>query len=567
MSASMAARSSLRLRLVAVAAATTARHARGAFPARGAASAAAGGGSPAAPLVPHYISGAAQAPTNPPSTPWTPVTDPATGAVVGRVPPEAATKDVTAAVDAAAAAFPAWRDTPLADRSRVVARWAATVSAAAPDLAADVVRETGKTAADAAGDVARGLEVLEFAAAAPALLTGTTLPGGRRGGAVDMSQRPLPLGTVLGITPFNFPVMIPLWVAPLALVAGNTVLMKPPPATPSAAVRLAALATEAGVPPGALGVVQGGAETVSALIAAPPVRAVSFVGSTPAGRAVYAAAAAAGVRAQANLGAKNHGVVAPDAGVDAAAAALTGAAFGASGQRCMALSVAVVVGDARREAAVVGALVARAAALRLGAGDSGGEVGPLISAASVDRVRALVAGATAEGATVALDGTVMDAAAEGVHPGGYWLRPSVVTGVKPGMAIYEQEVFGPVLCVVTVPTMDAAADLVRASPYGNGTAVFTTSAAVARRYTAACEVGQVGVNVPIPVPGPVLGFTGGGGSALGDLPFYGRTGLQFYTRPQTVVERWPERGAGAPGGGEVTTSMTPASGVAAGSGG
>lgn len=563
----MATLSSLRLRPVAAAAAAAARHARGAPTVRGVASAAARGGGAAAPVVPHYISGATWAPSNPPSTSWVPVTDPATGAVVGQVPPEAAAKDVGAAVDAAASAFPAWRDTPLAERSRVVARWAAAVSAAAPDLAADVVRETGKTAADAAGDVTRGLEVLEYAAAAPTLLTGNTLPGGRRAGAVDMSQRPLPLGSVLGITPFNFPVMIPLWVAPLALVAGNTVLLKPPPATPSAAVRLAALATEAGVPPGALGVVQGGAETAAALIAAPPVRAVSFVGSTPAGRAVYAAAAAAGVRAQANLGAKNHGVVAPDADVDAAAAALTGAAFGASGQRCMALSVAVVVGDAEREAAVVDALVARAAALRLGAGDSGGEVGPLISAASVDRVRALVVGAAAEGATIALDGTVVDAAAEGVHPGGYWLRPSVVTGVHPGMTIYEQEVFGPVLCVVTVPTMDAAADLVRASPYGNGTAVFTTSAAVARRYTAACEVGQVGVNVPIPVPAPALGFTGGGGSALGDLPFYGPTGFQFYTRLQTVVERWPERGGAAAGGGKVTTSMTPASGITAGSGG
>lgn len=566
MSVSMAARSSLRLRRVASAAAAAAgRPARGAPPLRGVAAAAVGGGGPAPPLVPHYVSGAARAPTNPLSTPWTPVTNPATGAVVGRVPPEAAAKDVAAAVDAAAAAFPAWRDTSLADRSRVVARWAAAVAAAAPDLAADVVRETGKTAADAAGDVARGLEVLEYAAAAPALLTGTTVPGGRRPGAVDMAQRPLPLGTVLGITPFNFPVMIPLWVAPLALVAGNTVLLKPPPATPSAAVRLAALATEAGVPPGALGVVQGGAETAAALIAAPPVRAVSFVGSTPAGRAVYAAAAAAGVRAQANLGAKNHGVVAPDADVDAAAAALTGAAFGASGQRCMALSVAVVVGDAPRVAAVVDAVVGRAAALRLGAGESGGEVGPLISAASVERVRSLVAGAAAQGATVALDGTAVDAAAEGVDAGGYWLRPSVVTGVTPGMAIYEQEVFGPVLCVVAVPTMDAAAELVRASPYGNGTAVFTTSAAVARRYTDACGVGQVGVNVPIPVPAPALGFTGGGGSALGDLPFYGPTGLQFYTRPQTVVQRWPEPADGAAGGGAVTTSMTPASGVAAGS--
>ncbi|GAB0491252.1 hypothetical protein MMPV_002504 [Pyropia vietnamensis] len=571
MSACMAACSSLRLQpvataAVAVAAAAT-RHARGVPLVRGSASAAAGGGSSAAPLVPHFVSGAVRVPTLPPSASWTPVTDPATGAVIGRVPPEAAAKDVAAAVDAAAAAFPAWQDTPLAHRSRVVARWAAAVSVAAPDLAADVVRETGKTLADAEGDVTRGLEVLEYAAAAPALLTGTTFPGSRRGGAVDMSQRLLPLGTVLGITPFNFPVMIPLWVAPLALVAGNTVLLKPPPATPSAAVRLAALATEAGVPPGAIGVVQGGAATAASLIAAPPVRAVSFVGSTPAGRAVYAAAAAAGVRAQANLGAKNHGVVAPDADVDAAAAALTGAAFGASGQRCMALSVAVVVGGPQRVAAVVDAVVARTAALRLGAGNSGGEVGPLISADAVARVRTLVAGAAAEGATVVLDGTVVDAAAEGVHPGGFWLRPSIVTDVTPGMAIYEQEVFGPVLCFVAVPTMDAAAELVRASPYGNGTAVFTTSAAVARRYAAACGVGQVGVNVPIPVPAPALGFTGGGGSALGDLPFYGRTGLQFYTRPQTVVERWPEQGSGGAGRGEVTTSMTPASGVAARSGG
>ncbi|OSX79697.1 hypothetical protein BU14_0072s0055 [Porphyra umbilicalis] len=452
-----------------------------------------------------------------------------------------------AAVDGAAAAYPPWADTPLPHRARVMARWAAAVSAAAPDLAADVVREVGKTAADAAGDVARGLEVLEFAAAAPSLLAGTALHGVARG--VDMRQRPLPLGVVLGVTPFNFPVMIPLWMAPLALVAGNAVILKPPPATPSAAVRLAALATEAGVPPGALAVVQGGAATASALIAAPPVQAVSFVGSTGAGRAVYAAATARGVRAQANLGAKNHGVVLPDADVAAAASALVGAAFGASGQRCMALSVAVVVGDADRHAAVLDALVVRARALRLGAGDSGGDVGPLISAASRERVRGLVAGAAAEGATVALNGTAVDAAAEGVHPGGFWLRPSVVADVTPAMTIYKEEVFGPVLLVVAAPSADAAAALVRANPYGNGTAVFTASPAAARRYAAASGVGQVGVNVPIPVPAPGLGFTGGGGLRWGIFSFTGARGSSFTPARRRSLSGGPMGRGGGGGGG------------------
>ena len=483
------------------------------------------------------------------TSPWSPTSLPshqATQAVVSRVPRTTPT-EFKAAVDAATAAFPAWRATPLPARQRVMFRLQALIRDHTDTLAACITAEQGKTLADARGDVFRGLEVVEYAAGiAPALMGGYTE---HVAGGMDTFSIRQPLGVAAGVCPFNFPAMIPLWMFPLAVTAGNTFVLKPSERDPGAAVLLAGLAQEAGLPGGVLNLVHGGPETVGALCDEPAIAALSFVGSTPGGRAVAARAARAGKRIQVNMGAKNHAVILPDAHAGAALSALTGAAFGAAGQRCMAISVAVFVGPPGVSKPWIDELVQRAGALVVGAGaEPGTDVGPMISPAARARAEGLVADAVAAGATAALDGRGV------VVPGyerGNFLGPTILAGVTPAMAAYREEVFGPVLACLEAATLDDAVALVNACPYGNGTAIFTRSGAAARRFQTGVEVGMVGVNVPIPVPLPFYSFTGWKDSFAGDLPMYGAAGIEFFTRTKTVTTNWRDvdEAAGARAGG------------------
>jgi len=466
----------------------------------------------------------------------------ATQAVVARTP-RTTPSELSAAVDAARVAFPAWRATPLPARQRVMLRLQALIRDHTESLAASITAEQGKTLADARGDVFRGLEVVEYAAGiAPALMGGFVE---HVAGGVDTFSIRQPLGVVAGVCPFNFPAMIPLWMFPLAVTAGNTFVLKPSERTPGAAVALAALAQEAGLPPGVLNLVHGGPETVGALCDHPAIAALSFVGSTPGGRAVADRAAAAGKRVQVNMGAKNHAVILPDAHEEATLAALTGAAFGAAGQRCMAVSVAVFVGPPGVSGRWVEGLKARAAALAVGPGvHPDTDVGPMISPGARDRAARLIGEAASSGASLALDGRGV------VVPGyesGNFLGPTILSGVTPAMGAYREEVFGPVLSVLEAPSLDAAIALVNACPYGNGTALFTRSGAAARRFQAGVEVGMVGINVPIPVPLPFFSFTGWRGSFAGDLPMYGPAGIEFFTRTKTVTTNWRDADEAAGG--------------------
>jgi malonate-semialdehyde dehydrogenase (acetylating)/methylmalonate-semialdehyde dehydrogenase len=500
--------------------------------------------------------------------------------VLSRVP-RTTPAEFSAAVAAARAAFPGWRATPPAARARVMFRFQALIRAHAEELAAIVTAEQGKTLADARGDVLRGLEVVEAACAVPRALLGEAAEDVAAG--VDTVSLRQPLGVVAAITPFNFPAMVPLWSFPIAVAAGNTFILKPSERVPGAAMRLAALAAEAGLPPGVLNVVHGGAETVNALCDAPDVAAVSFVGSSAAAAHVYARAGAAGKRCQANGGAKNHAVVMPDAEPERVAAALAGAAFGAAGQRCMAISAAVFVGGMAEP--VRAALARRARALRVGAGrEPGVDVGPMISRRARARAEALVAAGLARGARALVDGRGVEVSG---YPDGNFLGPTILTGVTTDMAVYNEEVFGPVLSCLEVDSLGAALALVNASPYGNGAAIFTRGGAAARRFAREVECGmvrvlagldrylnlfilfyigprprlpflpQVGVNVPIPVPVPLFSFTGWKGSFHGDLQMYGEMAARFYTRTKTVTSAWREEGGGGEGGGGSRGGATP----------
>ncbi len=405
--------------------------------------------------------------------------------------PRTTPAEFAAAVAAARAAFPGWRDTPPAARARVMFRFQALVRAHTEELAAIITAEQGKTLADARGDVLRGLEVVEAACAVPRALLGEAAEDVAAG--VDTISLRQPLGVAGAITPFNFPAMVPLWSFPIAVAAGNTFILKPSERVPGAAMRLAALAAEAGLPPGVLNVVHGGAETVDALCDAPDVAAVSFVGSSAAAAHVYARAGAAGKRCQANGGAKNHAVVMPDAEPERVAAALAGAAFGAAGQRCMAISAAVFVGGMAES--VRAALVRRARALRVGAGrEPGVDVGPMISRAARARAEALVAAGLAAGARALVDGRGVEVPG---YPDGNFLGPTILTSVITDMGVYKEEVFGPVLSCLEVDSLDAALALVNASPYGNGAAIFTRGGAAARRFAREVECGMVCITLLI----------------------------------------------------------------------
>jgi malonate-semialdehyde dehydrogenase (acetylating)/methylmalonate-semialdehyde dehydrogenase len=450
------------------------------------------------------------------------VFDPATGKVAKQVA-FADTADVDAAVAAAHAAFPAWRATSLAERSRVMFRFRDLLQQRSSELAALITSEHGKVASDALGEVTRGLEVVEFACGMPQLLKGSFSEGVSTG--VDVYSLRQPLGVVAIISPFNFPAMVPCWFFPIAIAAGNTVVLKPSEKDPSAANWLARLWQEAGLPNGVFNVVHGEKVAVDALLLHPDVRAVSFVGSTPVARHVYETATNAGKRVQALGGAKNHMVVLPDADLDLAADSAVNAGFGSAGERCMAISVLVAVEPVADE------LVARIKD-RVGRIVLGDDMGPLVTGAHLERVRSYLDAGVAAGAKLVVDGRDVD------RGDGFWLGPSVFDRVTPEMSIYTDEIFGPVLCVARVPSYDDAITLVNANPYGNGTAIFTNDGGAARRFQNEVEVGMVGINVPIPVPVAYYSFGGWKHSLFGDSHAHGTDGVHFYTRGKVVTSRW-----------------------------
>uniref|UniRef100_A0A914HW69 Probable methylmalonate-semialdehyde/malonate-semialdehyde dehydrogenase [acylating], mitochondrial n=1 Tax=Globodera rostochiensis TaxID=31243 RepID=A0A914HW69_GLORO len=443
---------------------------------------------------------------------WIELTNPATNEVIGRVP-ESTGEEMQVAVDSCKSAFQRWRNTSVVSRQQCMFKLQELIKRDIKKLAKNVTEEQGKTLLDAEGDVFRGLQVVEFACSAGSLLLGEHLPNI----AKDMETYSVrfPLGVTAGICPFNFPAMIPLWMFPLALVSGNTMLLKPSEQDPGATMMLVELAKEAGIPDGCVNVIHGTRNAVTFICEQPDIKAISFVGSDQAGKFIYERGSKFGKRVQSNMGAKNHGVILPDANKEHALNQVTAAAFGAAGQRCMALSTAIFVGDAR---GWIPELIERAQKLH-----------------AKKRILELVESARKEGADVALDGTKMTV--KGFEKGNF-VGPTVITGVKPEMLCYKEEIFGPVLCVLGTGTLDEAMDLINKNPYGNGTALFTRSGVAAHRFVSEIDVGQVGINVPIPVPLPMFSFTGSRGSFLGDSNFYGRAGLNFYTQIRTVTQLW-----------------------------
>ena len=462
-----------------------------------------------------------------------PVFDPARGTVVREVALGDAS-DARAAVAAARLASPAWSDTPPIRRARVLNRYLALVNGHRDALAAMITAEHGKVLADARGEVTRGIEILEFACGIPQLLKGGFTDQVSTG--IDNWTMRQPLGVVAGITPFNFPVMVPMWMFPVALACGNTFVLKPSERDPSPSLLMARLLTEAGLPDGVFNVLQGDREVVEALIAHEDVRAVSFVGSTPIARHVYETGAGQGKRVQALGGAKNHMVILPDADIDQAIDGLIGAAFGSAGERCMAISVAVLVGDIGN--AIIPRLAARARALRIGDGmDEQSEMGPVVTREALVRIERYVAVGVEEGATLVVDGR------SHTLPGleqGFFTGATLFDDVQPSMRIYREEIFGPVLCCVRVPDLASAVALVNAHEYGNGVACYTRDGNMAREFARRIEVGMVGINVPIPVPMAWHGFGGWKRSLFGDMHAYGEEGVRFYTRQKSVMQRWPE---------------------------
>ncbi|HUP94834.1 MAG TPA: CoA-acylating methylmalonate-semialdehyde dehydrogenase [Burkholderiales bacterium] len=464
------------------------------------------------------------------------VTNPATGTVVRRVP-FCDKADIDSAVQAAKAAFPAWRETPPLRRARILMRYRELIDTHRDELAQLISEEHGKTVVDAAGSVQRGLEVVEFATGIPHLIKGEFSQ--EVGTGVDTHSVREPLGVCVGITPFNFPAMVPMWMYPVAIACGNTFVLKPSEKVPSTAMRLAELFKEAGLPDGVLNVVHGDKQAVDALLTHPDVRAVSFVGSTPIAKYIYETCAKHGKRVQALGGAKNHAVVLPDADLDFAADALIGAGYGSAGERCMAISAIVAVGEVGD--ALVEKLRQRAADLKIGPG-SGKDIdmGPLVTGAHRDKVAGYVDKGLAEGAKLVLDGRSYKAPG---HEQGFFLGASLFDHVKPEMTIYKDEIFGPVLGVVRVKTLDDAIALINANPYANGTAVFTRSGGAARKFEREIEVGMVGINVPIPVPIAFFSFGGWRGSLFGDTHVHGMEGVRYYTRAKVVTTRWPDAAA------------------------
>lgn len=464
------------------------------------------------------------------SSQFIPVTNPATQELLAELP-YATEAEIEKAIASAKVAFKQWRDVPVSDRARLMMRYVALLKENHDALGGLVSQDTGKTFADAKGDVWRGIEVVEQAANIPSAMMGETVENVASN--IDTYSYTQPLGVCVGISPFNFPAMIPLWMYPLAIAAGNTFILKPSEQVPLTVMRLIELFVEAGAPRGVLQTVHGGKEQVDYLLNHPDTKAVSFVGSVPVGKYIYKTATENMKRTQCMAGAKNHMVIMPDADKDRILNGLVGASVGAAGQRCMAISVAVFVGDSKNW---IDELKEQLSVVKPGAWDDpGADFGPLISKAAKERVLALIAKGKEEGATCLLDGS--DCTVEGL-PDGNWVGPTLFTDVTTNMAIYREEIFGPVLCCITVDTLAEAIELVNASPYGNGTSIFTASGAAARKYQREIEVGQVGINIPIPVPLPFFSFTGWKGSFMGDLHAYGKQAVRFYTETKTVTSRW-----------------------------
>ncbi|MFD1710884.1 CoA-acylating methylmalonate-semialdehyde dehydrogenase [Ottowia sp. GY511] len=494
--------------------------------------------------IPHFIGGK---PHPSKSTEWRDVTNPATQEVVARVP-FATREEVELAVATAQQAFQTWRSTSLGARMRIMLKLQQLIREHTTELAELITREHGKTLPDAEGEVGRGLEVVEHACAITSLQLGEIAENAATG--VDVYNLLQPLGVGAGITAFNFPVMLPCFMFPMAIACGNTFVLKPSEQDPSSTMRLVELAHEAGVPPGVLNVIHGGPEVADLLCDHPDIKALSFIGSTHVGTHIYRRATEAGKRVQSMMGAKNHCVVMPDAPKEHALNNLLGSAFGAAGQRCMANSVAVLVGAAREW---LPELVAKSKAMKVGPGsDRAADLGPLVNPRAKERVLGLIESGVAQGAQLLLDGR--DCVVKGYEKGNF-VGPTVFADVTDQMDIYTQEIFGPVLTVVSVATLENAIAFINRNPNGNGTSIFTGSGWAARKFQHDINVGQVGINVPIPVPVAYFSFTGSRASKLGDLGPNGKQAVQFWTQTKTVTARWYEDHGSSSDGVNTTIAM------------
>ena len=484
--------------------------------------------------IAHYIGGAHISGNG---TRKQPIYNPATGAVSRQVRLGTA-QDVEAAVAAAQSAFPRWADTPPIRRARVLFKFLELLNGNKDELAALITAEHGKVFTDAQGEVARGIDIVEFSCGIPQLLKGDFTDQVSTG--IDNWTLRQPLGVVAGVTPFNFPVMVPMWMFPVAIAAGNCFVLKPSPIDPSPSLFIADLLKQSGLPDGVFNVVQGDKEVVDALLEHPEVKALSFVGSTPIANYIYETGACHGKRVQALGGAKNHMVVMPDADIDQAVDALIGAGYGSAGERCMAISVAVLVGDVADK--LIPRLVERTRALKVLNGTNlAAEMGPIVTPAAHARISSYIEQGVKEGAQLLVDGrTFLGAAAGEGCANGFWMGGTLFDQVKPEMSIYREEIFGPVLSCVRVADFSAAVPLVNKHEFGNGVACFTRDGNVAREFTRRIQVGMVGINVPIPVPMAWHGFGGWKKSLFGDMHAYGEEGVRFYTKQKSVMQRWPE---------------------------
>ncbi|WP_197027789.1 CoA-acylating methylmalonate-semialdehyde dehydrogenase [Rhodococcus sp. UNC23MFCrub1.1] len=477
--------------------------------------------------ITHWVDGKPFAGT---SDKTSPVTNPATGQVTGELA-LATVEDARVVIDSATAAFPAWRDTSLSKRTAILFNFRELLNAKKGELAEIITAEHGKVLSDALGEISRGQEVVEFACGIPHLLKGGFTENASTG--VDVFSLRQPLGPVGIISPFNFPAMVPMWFFPIAIAAGNTVVLKPSEKDPTASIWIAELWKEAGLPDGVFNVLQGDKTAVDELLENRNIKSISFVGSTPIAQYVYATGTSHGKRVQALGGAKNHAIVLPDADLDLAADAMVNAGFGSAGERCMAISALVAVGDIADE--LVAKIGERTTPLKTGDGTRGADMGPLVTKAHRDKVASYVDAGEESGATIVVDGRTVKA--DGGDEG-FWLGPTLIDHVTPEMSIYTDEIFGPVLSVVRVDTYDEALQLINDNPYGNGTAIFTNDGGAARRFQNEVEVGMIGINVPIPVPMAYYSFGGWKNSLFGDTHAHGTEGVHFFTRAKAVTSRW-----------------------------
>ncbi|PAV89120.1 hypothetical protein WR25_05262 isoform A [Diploscapter pachys] len=461
---------------------------------------------------------------------WIDLTNPATNEVIGRIP-KATQEEMHRAADSCAKAYEDLKKYSPLSRQQWMFNLQHLIKRDIKKIAANITEEQGKTLPDAEGDVSRGLQVVEHACSVPSLMLGETLPNVSRD--MDTLSYRVPLGVTAGICPFNFPAMIPLWMFPMAVATGNTMLLKPSEQDPGATMMLVKLAQEAGFPDGTVNVIHGQHDAVNFICDNPHIRAISFVGADTAGRHIYQRGAQHGKRVQSNMGAKNHGVIMPDSNKEQTINQLVAAGFGAAGQRCMALTTAILVGEAKNW---LPEIADKAKKLKVNAGNKPDtDIGPLISKGAKQRAIDLIASAKKEGATVPLDGTNVTVPG---YESGNFIGATILAGVKPNMTCYKEEIFGPVLCVMFAEDINEAIHIINSNPYGNGTAIFTNDGVLARKFTNEIEAGQIGINVPIPVPLPMFSFTGNKASFHGDLNFYGKAGVQFYTQWKTVTQFW-----------------------------